>query len=350
MIDWFSGLVGYDAERLQLGRVLVVDRQGNVEFSHERWEKAVGSYTSSIQVNRDSPTEGMRLEAERDGLLSVPDTVLRVSGNPVKYLQGHNVAGVDAKGLVLVLRDMCRQLSGPLEVPFAVSIELPAVQASRVDIAVMVDMGNHTNVHTWLRTAELSTRSRHGRPLVSGDTVYWGKNSRRWSLKAYCKRCELEAHPVADLVMNRRLQEYVESQLRIELTLRRPELKDKSLEELDESLVWEYFGRLTIGVSEMGKKNEGFSMTTSGMNLAQRMVLAKWMEGEDVRRLMPRNTFYRYRRKMLEVVGVDISLPCTLEQEEAERINFSLEYMAKHTVRVIPRWLAELCHWPLVER
>jgi phage/plasmid replication protein, gene II/X family len=349
MIDWFSGLVGYDAERLEFGRVLVVDRQGNVEFSHERWEKAVGSYTSSIQVNRDSATEGMRLEAKRNGLLSVPDTVLKVSGNPVKYLQGHNVAGVDAKALVLVLRDMCRQLSGPLEVPFAVSIELPAVHASRVDIAVMVDMGSHTNVHTWLRTAELSTRSRHGRPLVSGDTVYWGKNSRRWSLKAYCKRCELEAHPVADLVMNRRLQEYVESQLRIELTLRRPELKDKSLEELDESLVWEYFGRLTIGVENV-KKERTTEITTRGLTLGQRLVLVQWFEGTDVRQLMPKRTFYHYRRKILEVVGVDISLPCTLEQEEAERINFSLEYMAKHTVRAVPRWLAELCHWPLVER
>lgn len=352
MIDWFSGLIGYDAQELKLGRVLVVDRQGNVEQSRERWEKAVGSYASSVQVRSALSTRRMRLRAGQ-GLLSVPDTVLQVSGNPLKYLQGHNVAGVSVRELVSVLRDMSRQLKDALEIPDSVSVDLPAVHASRVDITVMVELGSHEAVHRWLSAAETMTRSRHGRPLVSGDTVYWGQHSTRWSLKAYCKHCELEAHPVADLEINRKLREYAESQLRLELTLRRPELKHREISDLDEGLVWEYFERITIGVVNMEKVTKAWmeveSVTTRGLPYPVRMALHRWFQGIDVRREVgSKPTFYRYRRIILEVVGVDISLPCKLEQEQIDKLQFSLEFLQQHTVlaKDIPDWLREIMYQP----
>ncbi|MCK5645127.1 MAG: hypothetical protein KAJ19_30285 [Gammaproteobacteria bacterium] len=363
MIDWFSGLIGYDAMGLQLGRVIVVDPQGGLEYMKDANARAVGSHDSSIQVSRDSPNGAMREAVTQGGLLEVPNTVLRVSGNPVKFLQGHNVAGVSVSELVPVLRDLARQLStstdkrkrkfkNTIEVPGAVNVDLPAVYASRVDIAISIDYGSHELVHHWLRAAESMTRSRHGRPLVSGDTVYWGQHSRRWSIKAYCKRCELEAHPVGDKELNEKLQKYVGPQLRLELTLRRPELKDRVLSELDESLVLEYFGKITIGVEDMKKVTRYVqveSMTTRGLPLPQRLVLDQWFHGADVRRIVDsRTTFYRYRKNILEVVGVDISLPCKLDLEAVTRLEFSLKFMAEHTVlaRDIPEWLRKLMYQP----
>jgi hypothetical protein len=93
MIDWFSGYVGYDASGLEFGRFFEVDRQGEVVRQLNRWETARGSFESGVQVTRGTATDAMlKVGREQLGYLC-NENVLRVSGNPVKFLQGHNAAG-----------------------------------------------------------------------------------------------------------------------------------------------------------------------------------------------------------------------------------------------------------------
>jgi hypothetical protein len=206
----------------------------------------------------------------------------------------------------------------------------------------MVDLGAHRTVHEWLKNAAASTRSRHGRALVSGDTVYWGKNSRRWSLKAYCKFCELDVHRPPEFYDE--LKAFTEPLLRMELTLRRPELV--KLGTVDHSLVWEFFEKVVIGVpneklTEMDRRVEEY-----GLPRPAATALLLWLDGRDPARGVPRRTFYRWRRAILDEVGVDISLDRNAELPTLERLGFDVEYLRTREVKKPPEGLQGLLFKP----
>lgn len=355
MLDWYSGLIGYDASNMKLGMIYEVSPHGELLYRVESWAKAKGSYASSVQVKRDLANKEMLqilrdIEDERfmypgDDTLRrcSKDVVLKMSGNPVKYLQGHNVFGPGANQIDEILEAFVRALPEELRPVDADVKGLPVSYSTRFDINVMIDLGSHALVHDWLRHAGSSTRSRHGRPLVSGDTVYWGQHSRRWSMKGYCKFCELEAagHKIYDHKLHNLAREFCEHQLRLELTLRRPEIKKIEKDEvyqilgIDESLVWDFLKRIEVGVMKADPNERRPNLKPAVEN-----VLTLWLAGVDVRHRLPKPTFYRYRRAILDEVGVDISL----EPEPGrimERAKFDLEYLKSHEVKDVPKHLQQ---------
>ena len=185
----------------------------------------------------------------------MPVLVYEVSGNPAKFLQGHSVFGPGVSNMALLVGAMLDSFPSDVRPHACACTGDILLSASRVDVTVMVDLASHELVHRWLRHAELETRSRHGRALVSGDTVYWGKHSRRWGLKAYCKLCELSDHPPLDDGFRTLVRDWLSGQLRIELTLRGQELRSRALEgPLSEALVWTYLERVEVGVMKVGKR------------------------------------------------------------------------------------------------
>jgi hypothetical protein len=338
MLDWFTGLVGYDASMLKLGEIRCLDKDGELLWSKERREEVEGSFSSKILIGRESSTLDM-CKASRSLNLLVSPAVLTVSGNPVKFLQGHNAFGPSVSSLSSIIQAFVRALPARIRPPDADSELWPAVHRSRIDTTVRVEMGKHEYVHEWLEAAATTTRSRHGRALVSGDTVYWGQHSTRWTMKAYCKFCELLAHPCPDHSLNETLREYVRSQLRIELTLRRPELKDRGT--LTEDLVWEFFGRIscaglkTAGGLTMEKVKEGRLNLNSGAE----MCLTLWLAGKPVKAMLSRKTFYRYRLAVMKETGLDISLPAADQGKAIESIKMDLEYLKAHELKDVPAHL-----------
>jgi hypothetical protein len=335
MLDWYSGLIGYDASNMKLGVICEYSPDGELRYKIEPWRQAKGSYESSVQIKRDISTKEM-LDSATEFQRCSP-VVLKMSGNPVKFLQGHNVFGPKAGSFGYVLQSFVRALPDELRPKDADVKGLPVCYSSRFDINVMIDMGSHAVVHDWLRHAGSSTRSRHGRPLVSGDTVYWGQHSRRWSMKAYCKFCELEAHKTDDPALQQLARDFAESQLRLELTLRRPEIKKLEDVGIEEQLVWDFMERITVGVMKANVVD-----VRPNLKPAVENVLTLWLAGYDVRHQLPHNTFYRHRRLILDEVGVDISLSPD-ESKVIERAKFDLEYLKAHEVKNIPkhlqRWL-----------
>ncbi|MGK2943017.1 MAG: phage/plasmid replication protein, II/X family [Immundisolibacter sp.] len=317
MIDWFSGYVGYDASQMVLGRFFEVSAAGEVIRDRHRWETARGSWESGVQVTRGEPTPAM-LEASREqGFLCSETAVLRVSGNPVKFLQGHNVTGPKVSELGPVVQAMVRRFDEGFRPVDAGDPRLPAVHRSRVDVTTAVDMGSHQAVHDWLRAAAATTRSRHkgarvvqGGSTASPGTVYWGKNSTRWALKAYCKHCELTVHPPLCPELLADLLEWTRPHLRLELTLRRPELKDRGT--LDESILWEFFRRVEMPTMKATGNFENLDLPPAAV-----LSLQSWLDGHDVSAILPRRTYYRYRRAILGQVGVDISMSAA-EQMKAD--------------------------------
>lgn len=328
MLDWFSGYVGYDASQLRLGRVLLVDKDGICTLHRDRWEESRGSFESGIQVTRGQATAPM-VQASKDLGFLCSDSVLRISGNPSKFLQGHNVAGPSVSQLGPVLQAMVRQFAEGLRPVDADEETLPAVQRSRLDITTAVDLGSHQAVHDYLRYAETTTRSRHGRALADSGTVYYGKHSRRWSLKMYCKHCELKKHlPHVDSGLFFELLEFTRPQLRIELTLRRPELKDRDT--LDEAIIWEFLSKI-----EMPQMKAKY-LTDVDMRPVLKLTLQSWYDGTDVSLMFPRRTFYRYRKEILQETGIDISMPRVEQADQAAPVLLGLDELREREVKTYP--------------
>jgi len=333
MLDFFSGLVGYDGSSLKLGKTVTIDPDGEIIRQREKWETVEGSYTTNMMVTRGVSTKAMVKAAEKMDLI-VHDDVMRIQGNPTKFIQGHNVFGPSVEDLGPMVREAIRSFPEGLRPLDADSDKWAALQRNRADITVMVNMGSHSDVHDWIRAAATSTRSRHGRPLVSGMTVYWGKNSTRWTMKAYCKACELKVRPArGDKVFTEMLSDYVQGQLRLELTLRRPEIRNKGT--LNELMIWDYFERISVGV--MSK--EKLAVERPDLSSSMEACLTLWLNGVDVSHRYPRRTFYRMRKGLKEKTGVDISLDPVDQESAVKKVKLDIPYLKKNEIIEVPEYL-----------
>lgn len=245
MIDWITALIPCTHEPLKSGLVCKIDADGVQEWATPCRTIIEGSHEAKITVTSDGS----------DGKGNA--THLKVSGNPSKYLQGHNIFGSD--DLVPLMNDTFNKVTGYLSLNPTIT-EIKAVKEGAyritcIDINHSYELNSRTDVLAWLRASEFKSKTRHGRPSTKGGTVYWGKHSKRWALKAYCKAEEIQApkHKLPTSLIDTPLIPWVENKLRIELRL-----KSKLLDEiqLSEAKNWtkettnrvfqEYLGRLQM--------------------------------------------------------------------------------------------------------
>lgn len=341
-VDWFTGIIGYDARALKLGRMVRFSADGDVEWDVDTKRAVEGSWSSQMMIGRGFATDAMRMFAARNGY-RCPMDCLYVSGNPAKFLQGHNVFGPSVSLLGPVMREAVRRFPDAVRPPDAGEERWPALHRSRVDTAVMVALPTHDAVHEWLNGAAAFTRSRHGRPLVSGTTVYWGQHSRRWSMKAYCKFCELMEHRPEQHFHE--LSGYCENQLRLELTLRGQEMKPRGT--LTEDVVWEYWRRVVVGVPKVDFDAMDRKILESSLPSGAKTALLLWTGGKDVRfGVLTKATFYRYRRQILSLFGIDISRPRDDQAEKVEALGYSADWLKAHQVQEPPEELQPLLFKP----
>lgn len=247
---------------------------------------------------------------------------LYLSGNPVKLLQGHNLWGsMDALGYFFEAGTFVRTHVG-LFPGFQTwqSCQFSAPRFTRLDITRSYRFASDAEALDYIRHVAGTAKTRHGAAkLYSSGTAYFGQNSRRWTLKIYAKRQEMEhTRPnrlkrsvgVPDLTDD--LYDWATGVVRFELTIRALELKNHS--NLDvfnpvdlESLWFHYFNTVQF--------NENQAMTTKSDLLESALpgrlqgAVALWRTGSDLRSIYPKNTFYRYRREILNTCGIDISVP-----------------------------------------
>lgn len=307
-IDWISACVTSPllyqtgVQLYDTGRVVVLEPGGKVSRVKADRFMVEGSFDNRISVQ------------SHDG------SSLWISGNPVKFFQGHNLFGSqDAEGLFLATGLHVRQSAGLFPGPEtwkASDYERP--RFSRVDLTRSYRFPTDEAARVWLRAAAAG-RSRHGAAVVRGGTVYWGMNSRRWTLKAYLKSDELQAkgkmHRLAARLLDpdhRALSEWARGVVRFELTLRGMEIRDKRLDLFLRSgqglEVWEsYFGSITLNRNAQAIGEPDMLQAALPSHLAG--YLARWKTGEDLRQGLSKATFYRVRGELLKVAGVDIASP-----------------------------------------
>jgi len=328
MLDWFTGVCLYDASHLNPDVVYRVNSQGDIAWSKECYIEAIGSYDEKLQLQRAIYPE-MVIPSRTGGIVS--SDLLRISGNPTKFLQGHNVFGLGVDSLTSLIAGSVLGLPKTL-CPVDADIDRDfIVKMSRVDIAKMINLGSHEVVHRWIQQLALSARRRRASALMSGDTVYIGMGSRRWNIKAYCKACELLKHPLLrDANFTKLLYGICEGMLRMELTLRGQEIEDNP--DLSEDTFWKYFDRLQIGAWDMARVKN-----IDNLPMAVQGIFWRWYSGDTGRSLCKSTaTFYRQRRLILDSLGVDIDVPRVNQEQVLEYVRFNGHELREREVKAVP--------------
>lgn len=296
MIDWLTLRVGIDAN-VQAGCVAAFTADGEIEWRSERRLPVKGSHSETVTARR----------------FSFDDT-LEISGNPAKFLQGHNVFGTDdMPGLCRAfVRAVCNRLGHSLSGDEERLIAEGWIFLTRVDVTQSWDAGNLARALNVIRALNGGGVFAHrGRGSMTQEgTVYWRQKSRRIASKAYSKGNELKAHKLpAELVERDQVQAFADGLVRFEHTFRAMELKARKLHVLQN---WS-----SLGVTPEGLHSElmaGLSVTDCSIPSADlekiptrlRLAYDAWKAGQDLRRLFSRPTFYRYRKQLL-AYGIDIA-------------------------------------------
>jgi II/X family phage/plasmid replication protein len=285
-----------------------------------------GSHSSTVTIKSTTDAAGR--------------PAIYVSGNPAKWFQGHNVFGSDdLAGLCLeMLHRICR---GRGVVPS--SSDLAAWRAGqiellRVDVTYSVELGNRSRVRAALRALDASAHLKHrGRGHFYGDAITWGKGSRRWSLTAYAKGPELDQHKLHPTLQLPALMACADGLLRLELRMQSMELHREGLHQV---AAWSD----NTGLELHAAKLSGLHIAEAAMldantldGLSGRLQLAynSWKEGHDLRAMLPRRTFYRYRAELLQH-GIDIAIKQEREHAPANVVPLRLVLVAQPAK--VPDW------------
>lgn len=325
MIDWFNGVLPltHTDNFIHGGSVAFYDRDGNVEYELAKPLSVAGSYDNRIQIKTYGSSK------------------LWISGNPVKFLQGHNIFGsCDLIYLVNKLIDRLISMDiglTPTDMELA-NIRKGNYQVLRVDINQSYHLSNRDEVSAWLRAAESSARLRHrGSGIFAGNTLYYGKHSRYWALKCYSKILEILAkgHQLPPELQIPELIAWAEQSLRIEAVIRSMELKRRGLniasawsEESAKLLLQELIGHLEMTGSFSLPDEVAKSLPTS-----LKSVYELWIRGVDMQSHLKKTTFYRHRKALL-AYGIDIAVT-----QESARSNIVPLYRVLEAVPAeIPQW------------
>ena len=345
MIDWLNIEVPFAHRPIAQGRRLVIDHDGTitsdfvqlraVEKEHE------GSYSTRIAVSSidtDYTVGECGVLDAGSGLVSG----LSVKGNPIKYLQGHNIFGPSCiKTLArAVVADVLPKLGfSTFDVARClVAIEEGRYRVTKIDITKMFRLGSDADVDAYLQMMRHTVSARGDRCEFCKNTFYVGKHSGLWSFKFYNKLREIssraKAHRLPDFLPRDAFFEFTTGLLRAELVLHaqilnRLNLTDpQKLQNQLDALFNEFAGRLTM-------KNQAITdVDILKLSRAYQATLAMWREGRSLKSELPRETYYRHRRKFLEL-GIDIGKrPIRVEDKIAEIL--PLKVLAPQEVTEIP--------------
>lgn len=312
MIDWVTMKIKCDHDGIiSNGEVVSLSKDGDsIEWSLVKFLPVVGSHDATISIR------------------SITQQTIEVSGNPAKWLQGHNLFGTnDLKALIwaffnellkipeLKLKPSLQQLH---------AIKSGKLTISRIDINETWFLNSRQEVLAWLEAAGQKMRLKHrGAGQFKGDTLYWGKNSRRWSIKCYSKGDEINSRKsnFPDALRTPEMLAYADRALRLELTLKSNQLREWLLHDVSH---WgpDTGKMLLLGLIKGLEMSDNMRLSDEKLkNLkpSVKMAYFAWLGGQDLKQELKRPTFYRYRSQLKEL-GIDIGIPKDLNQEDSKVI------------------------------
>lgn len=327
-IDWITAKIPFFVSgKLNGGNIINTTPDGEIEYTIDKRLPVAGSYESRLSVRTSEVLPGTN------------DTYLiELSGNPVKWFQGHNIFGSD--DLPNLIYETVLKLSNVLDLPqpeeYLSAIRKGIFTLSRVDITAMYSLQTRSDVYSWLNHAEKTCRTRSGTAMSKGTTVYMNKTSQRWNVVMYSKGQELEKHNLPKELEGGSLETYADNKLRVELRLKQKELAKiglctgKPWLSLD---VWplfkDYVGR--VEMTEQSIRGEDLFEIPK----FARATYELWSRGADVRQIFSIRKYYKDRKALLEF-GIDISVPKPVDNENINVV--PLKRVLELKPAGIPEW------------
>jgi II/X family phage/plasmid replication protein len=301
MIDWISVVIPLRHIPIKSGHFLLFDEDGIVLSDKKCHKFFEGSHESKILLR----SQGSLDETGHC-------TAIFMSGNPSKFLQGHNVFGHD--GLVDLLRGCLLYCLEQYDLgidPLTVVGAINGGIVSRIDFTKSIQFDNRSQVRAYIKQVSQIAHTRSGRPLQKKWTLAFQAHSRRWSLIVYSKGDELDSHKLSDQFEHR---DYVQSEadklVRVELRLKTLELKLLQCRKVYQltaaklhDLYAEYIGRVN-----MPTKVDLTSDQLADLGRTYRASYLLWKSGVDIQGEMTESTYYRHVAKIKQA-GCDISVP-----------------------------------------
>lgn len=291
------------------GKFVRLNEGGFLEMETSRRKRIIGSHEAVMQVRAPGVHE------------------IEISGNPAKFLQGHNLWGsTDPIALLWgVLERMAasgvfgRSLAG-------LGLLSPSLMAhstvlSRVDCTVMLLADTPGDVISSLRSLRVAGRLRdRGKsglphPWEQGDGVTFGskpgKAFRHRSITFYSKGQDVTVHPLPQLMMtDAEVIDWANLCLRCEVRLGGNYLRKSGLRCLskwtDETALTQW--NLMMARMDMNGSDEQ-PAALAGLPAHLQVTYAAWVSGADLSSILSKPTYYRQRQAILKAVDVDIAIP-----------------------------------------
>lgn len=293
------------------GLFVRVDEHGEIERTTALRKRIVGSHETALQIRAPGVHE------------------LEITGNPVKFVQGHNLWGSSCPVSALWAALVRLEALGALPVPLrALGLLGPSTLAetaefSRIDCTAMLLADRWVDVEAVLRSLRVAGRLRdrgasglpYPWPESQGGGVTFGgrpgQSARHRQLVFYAKGKEVKVHPLPDCIGDDpQLNEWLARCLRCEVRLGTNYLRKRGLRapamwtEERAGMEWnEMMERMDMNSSE--ETPEALAQLPAHLQVAY----AAWLGGADLKSMFPRNTFYRKRAGILKALAVDIAIP-----------------------------------------
>ena len=298
MIDWVTAKLPC-RNTIHNGGVVKFDKNGGIEWLTQSWLPVQGSHDSSIVVK------------------SLTDNTIQVSGNPTKWLQGHNLFGTnDLRWLMRAFfsslhEQLCDDGINPT-IDQLDMVEEGNYTVSRVDINETWHLKDQSEVKSWIRSAgDKIALSRRGRGVFSGDTLYWGKDSKYTKLKCYSKGDEINSKKsnFPQELRTPEMLDYADKALRLEVTVCSRALREW---EINSPCVWSQDTGKLILLDHIKRLEMSSNFILNDEVLAKlprklKTYYRDWLHGYDLRQELTKNTYYRIRRQLKEY-DIDIAM------------------------------------------
>jgi II/X family phage/plasmid replication protein len=335
VIDWLTLRVFCDAP-VDAGRVVSFKPNGEIEWNAPKALHMEGSHSETVRVRR----AGLPIVK---GSPDAPLTCLEISGNPAKWFQGHNLFGSDdLPGLSRAfVRAVVARLGYTLTAEEAARIDSGLISVLRIDSTQSWNLGTLPRALSAARALASGSHFNYlGRgSMTETGTVYWKKNSRHVAGKAYCKGQEVRAHKLPPELSRREdLVDLAQGLVRFEFTFRRMALVQRGL---DVVANWDRVGATpegmhadlmsTLTISDAGLPDEDLERIPTRL----RAPYVCWRDGEDLRTIYSRATFYRHRKALLPF-GIDLASEPPAKRDKSNVIPLRVVFHAQPLS--VPSW------------
>lgn len=335
-VDWISvWQVQPKHAAFNCGAVVTYDGAGEARFARYRPSRVRGSFETSCAVKSDGEVV---VASGNFGRLNRPDnlfnfapettleranSVLRFAGIP-EFVSDYQRVDVDhwpSNASTLECNTEGVQGVSPRSY----------LHLSRVDITRNYQCGSLGAARDFVRSINGKNISRTKKG-VGGDSSVWWANS-RYMLKVYIKSLEMEAHGTNSGAAYEFARDH--GIVRLELELKRREVNDLGWSDFSAFVkAWD-MGEVVKLFNEYAKVLEVQSVASDAEFLDSlpprlRVVAASFLDGREVKSLMSRATFFRYRKALLEY-GLDIS------DERPSRITTHVRHVTVEPVQA-PDW------------